>query len=212
MDRYQRIFADNKAWADAHTERDPEYFRRRAESQSPEFLYIGCSDSRAPANSVTGTQPGELFVHRNIANQVQPSDLNMLAVLQFAVEVLDVRHIIVTGHSSCGGVKAALGDARFGLVDNWLGNLRAIRRLHAAELAALPNDAERAERLGELNVIEQVYHLTLTPTIRDAWARGRRPILHGLMFDIGTGYLREIVGGIDGTDAVAAKLAHSAFV
>lgn len=212
MERYRRIFDDNRRWAESITDTDPDYFERQQKLQAPAFFYIGCSDSRAPANNVTGTKPGELFVHRNIANQVHPSDINLLSCLQFAVEVLDVKHILVTGHTQCGGVKAALGDARFGLVDNWLGNLRAIRRLHEPELAALPDDTARQDRLVELNVIEQVYHLSLTPTIRDAWGRGRRPIIHGLVLDIGTGKLKEIVSGVDGPDMVRAKLSHSAFV
>jgi carbonic anhydrase len=147
MERDRRIFTDNAAWAEVMTQEDPGYFERPAKSQSPAFLSIGCADSRAPANSVTGTMPGELFVHCNMANQVHPSDLNMLAVLQFAVDVLDAKHVMVVGHTSCGGVRAALRDARYGLVDNRLGNLRAIQPLHAAELGALPDDEARAERL-----------------------------------------------------------------
>jgi carbonic anhydrase len=212
MDRYRQIFESNRQWVEAMTSLDPEFFRKRLAGQKPHFLYIGCADSRAPANSATGTEPGELFVHRNIANQVHPSDLSMLAVLQYAVDALDVKHILVMGHTQCGGVKAALGDANNGLVDNWLGNLRAIRRLHAQELDALPDDDARVGRLVELNVIEQVYHLTLTPTVREAWKRGRRPILHGLKLDIGTGLIHEIVSGIDGPEAMKAKLGRSAFV
>lgn len=211
MHEYRQLFENNRAWVARMTKDDPEYFANLSKGQAPQYLYIGCSDSRAPANSMTGTKPGELFVHRNIANQVFPSDLNVLAVIQYAVEVLDVKHIIVSGHYGCGGVKAAMGDTKNGLVDNWLGSLRGMYRLHRDELAALP-EAERTNRLVELNVIEQVHHLSLIPTIRDAWKRGRRPILHGLVLELATGHLREIVSGIDGPDAVAEKLQHSAFV
>lgn len=212
MQNYQRIFDGNRAWAAAMLAQDPEYFKRHAEQQQPYALYIGCSDSRAPVNTMTGTEPGELFVTRNIANQVFPSDLSVLAVIQYAVEVLDVKHILVTGHYDCGGVKAALAAPRAGLVDNWLGSLRAIARLHHKELDALPDHQARVDRLAELNVMEQIHHLTLMPTILEAWARGRRPVLHGLVYDVGSGYLRELVSGIDSQAAVEEKLKASAFI
>lgn len=210
MENFRRIIRNNRAWAAAMTQDDPEYFERRADKQEPHFLYIGCADSRVPSNQVTGTEPGELFVHRNIANQVLPSDLNAMCVLQYAVEVLDVKHVIVTGHYGCGGVKAAMGSERYGLVDHWLGPIRNVVRWNRAELDAIADDQARFDRVVELNVLEQLYHLTETPVIQQAWEKGRRPLLHGLVYDIHTGLLREIATGIDcqeAADQLAARRA-----
>lgn len=197
MENYRKLFERNHQWAERLTKDDPEYFRKRTGSQEPHFLFIGCSDSRVPSNSLTGTEPGEMFVHRNIANQVFLGDLNVLSVVQFAVEVLDVKHIIVCGHYECGGVKAAYTEQSYGLVDNWLGHIRTIKRLHREELAALPDDKSRTDRLVELNVLEQVFNLSTTPTIRSAWARGKRPLLHGLVYGLHDGRLRELATEID---------------
>ena len=167
------LLDNNRRWAEQMGAEDPEYFQRLASIQSPRILWIGCSDSRVPANQITGQQPGEVFVHRNVANVVVHTDLNCLSVAQFAVDVLRVRHIIVCGHYGCGGVKAALEGQRLGLIDNWLRHVEDIRDTHAAQLAALPDDGARWDRLCELNVIEQALHVTQTTVMRDAWSRGQ---------------------------------------
>ncbi|MCU0627003.1 MAG: carbonic anhydrase [Gemmatimonadaceae bacterium] len=208
MENFRKIIQNNRAWAAAMVENDPEYFHKRASKQEPHFLYIGCADSRVPSNVVTGTEPGELFVHRNIANQVLPSDLNAMCVLQYAVEVLDVKHVIVTGHYGCGGVKAAMGTESYGLVDHWLGPIRNVVRWNRGELDAIADEQARFDRVVELNVLEQIYHLTETPIIQHAWAKGRRPLLHGLVYDIHTGLLREVATGIDSHEAADALAAR----
>src|SRR4029450_611892 len=162
MTPISKLLLENKAGAAKKKADDPEYFKRLSLIQTPEFLFIGCSDSRVPANEITGTHPGEMFVHRNIANQVFPNDINMLSVLQYAVEVLDVKHVIVCGHYECGGVKAAAQkEVHYGLVDNWLSEIRTIERLHGRELESMTDHKARLNRLGELSVIHQVYNLTL---------------------------------------------------
>lgn len=203
MENFRRIIDNNRRWARDITAHDPTYFEKHAARQEPTFMYVGCSDSRVPANVVTGTQPGELFVHRNIANLVLSSDLNAMSVLQYAVEVLDVKHVIVTGHYGCGGVKAAMGDVSYGLVDHWLGNIRNVARWNKRELDAIDDEKARFDRLVELNVLEQIYHLSETPIIQAAWAKGRRPLLHGLVYDIQTGLLKELVVGVDSNEAAA---------
>jgi carbonic anhydrase len=200
MQNYVRLLENNKRWADHVREEDPEYFHRQLGKQTPHYLFIGCSDSRVPANILTGTEAGEMFVHRNIAGQAHPNDLNLLSVLQYGVEVLDVKHIIVCGHYECGGVRAAYTDQHFGLVDTWLAGVRHLRRMHQRELDELPDETARLNRLTELSVLQQVYNLTLTPVVRQAWERGRRPLLHGLVYSIGDGYLKELVRGVDGPD------------
>ncbi|HZF54771.1 MAG TPA: carbonic anhydrase [Polyangiaceae bacterium] len=200
MENFRRIIDNNRRWAQDLTAHDPDYFEKRAARQEPTFLYVGCSDSRVPANVVTGTEPGELFVHRNIANLILPSDLNAMSVLQYAVEVLDVKHVIVTGHYGCGGVKAAMGDVQYGLVDHWLGHIRNVVRWNKRELDAIPDDQLRFDRVVELNVLEQIYHLSETPIIQAAWAKGRRPLLHGLVYDIHNGLLKELVVGVDSNE------------
>lgn len=200
MQTYFTMLEHNKHWAEHALEADPDYFRRKLGKQTPHFLFIGCSDSRVPADVLTGTDAGELFVHRNIAGQVHPNDLNMLSVLQYAVEVLDVKHVLVCGHYECGGVKAAASETHFGLVDNWLAGLRQMRRLHQRELEAIADEGARLNRLVELSVIQQVYNLTLTPIIRQAWERGRRPLIHGLVYSLANGMLKELVRGVDGPD------------
>lgn len=201
MENFRKLIENNRAWASSVIDSDPGYFAERAKNQTPTFLYIGCSDSRVPANTVSGTQPGELFVHRNIANVISPSDLSAMCVLQYAVEVLDVKHVIVTGHYNCGGVKAAMSNQQYGLVDHWLGPIRNVIRWNRAELDAIEDEQSRFDRVVELNVLEQLYHLTETPIIQNAWAKGKRPLLHGLVYDIHTGLLREIATGIDCQDA-----------
>jgi len=185
------LFANNRAWAEDMTRQDPEFFQRLAHQQAPQYLWIGCSDSRVPANQITGLLPGEMFVHRNIANVVVHADLNCLSAIQFAVDVLKVGHIIVCGHYGCGGVMAALRDDKLGLVDNWLRHVQDVRRKHAAQIDALENERDRHNRLCELNVIEQAINVSQTTVVRDAWARGQALAVHGWVYDIGDGLLRD---------------------
>jgi carbonic anhydrase len=203
MEAFDRMLEFNKRWAADMVAKDPDYFTRHATSQTPHTLFIGCSDSRIQTNTLTGTEQGEMFVHRNIANQVYGSDLNVLSSVEFAVDVLDVKHILVCGHYGCGGVRAAASASpTHGLTDHWLSQLRTIMRLHKDELDACGEGEARLDRLAELNVLEQVYNLAATPVVRDAWERGRRPVLHGLIYDIRTGKLKELATRIDGPDKV----------
>ena len=172
MSAVSQLFANNQAWATEITRQDPEFFPRLSRQQAPQFLWIGCSDSRVPANQIVGLPPGEMFVHRNVANVVVHADLNCLSTVQYAVEVLEVRHIIVCGHYGCGGVLAALRDEKHGLIDNWLRHVQDVRDKHAEQLGALCNDQERHDRLCELNVIEQTVNVGKTTVVSDAWARG----------------------------------------
>jgi carbonic anhydrase len=181
----------NRAWAATLVAQEPEFFSALVDRQTPEFLWIGCSDSRVPANQIVGLQPGDIFVHRNVANVVVHTDLNCLSVLQYAVDVLAVRRVIVCGHYGCGGVKAAKERSRHGLIDNWLRHVRDVEEKHAAELAALP-EALRLDRLCELNVIEQVKNVCETTIIEDAWASGRNLTVHGLVYDLRDGILRDL--------------------
>lgn len=189
---YKKLLDNNKAWVKRQTDNDPEYFRNLAKGQSPEYLWIGCSDSRVPANEVTGTRPGEMFVHRNIANMVVHNDLNLLSVLAYAVEVLKVKHVIVCGHYGCGGVQAAMGHKQFGLIDNWLRNIKDVYRTHTDELDAITNETERFRRFVELNVIEQVYDLGKTTIVQNAWKNGQDLHLHGWVYDISDGILKDL--------------------
>ena len=206
MDHFDRILDNNRRWAAEMVAADAEFFARRTARQAPHFLFIGCSDSRVPAEALTGVAPGEMFIHRNIANQVHPSDLNVLSVLQYAVEVLDVEHVVVCGHYGCGGVAAATDDSDHGLVDHWLGNIRGVARRHAAELEALDDAEARGRRLVELNAVEQVAQLARTPIVRGRWASGRRPALHALVYDLRDGRLRTLVHGVDGAEAASRLL------
>ncbi|MBM3217234.1 MAG: carbonate dehydratase [Candidatus Rokubacteria bacterium] len=186
-----QLFENNRRWAAEMAGRDPGFFRRLALQQAPQYLWIGCSDSRVPANEIVGLLPGELFVHRNVANVVVHTDLNCLSVIQFAVDVLKVRDVIVCGHYGCGGVLAALRDERLGLIDNWLRHVQDVRARHRETLAALPDDAQPG-RLCELNVVEQVVNVTQTTIVRDAWARGQSLAIHGWIYDVGDGLLRDL--------------------
>lgn len=174
------------------TRLDPEFFSRLSGQQAPQYLWIGCADSRVPANEIVGLLPGELLVHRNVANVVVHADLNCLSVIQYAVEVLRVRHIIVSGHYGCGGVLAALRDDRLGLVDNWLRHVQDVRWKHHAQLDALTTEAQQHDRLCELNVIEQVANISQTTVVRDAWARGQELAVHGWIYDLHDGLLRDL--------------------
>jgi len=187
-----KLFENNRAWAEAMLRSDPAFFAKLAQQQAPEYLWIGCSDSRVPANQIIGLLPGDVFVHRNVANVVVHTDLNCLSALQFAIDVLHVKHIIVCGHYGCGGVGAALRGERHGLVDNWLGHVHDVEEKHAPRLAALAGDDARLARLCELNVIEQVVNVAQTTIVRDAWQRGQSVTLHGWIYGIHDGLLRDL--------------------
>ncbi len=187
----KKLLDGNKNYVREKLEQYPEYFKELAKGQQPEYLWIGCSDSRIPANEVTGTNSGEIFVHRNIANMVVHTDINMLSVLQYAVDVLKVKHVIVCGHYGCGGVETALGNKTLGLIDNWLRNIKDVYRLHRDELDLIQDPKKKSRRLVELNVVEQVYNLSKTSVIQEAWQRNNNmPYLHGWVYDIEDGLLR----------------------
>jgi len=186
------LFENNRAWADSMRRNDPAFFSKLAQQQTPEYLWIGCSDSRVPANQIIGLLPGDVFVHRNLANVVVHTDLNCLSVLQFALDVLRVKHVIVCGHYSCGGVGAALRRERHGLADNWLGHVHDVVVKHETRLAAIADDAKRLARVCELNVIEQVANVAQTTVVRDAWQRGQPVTLHGWIYGIHDGLLRDL--------------------
>jgi carbonic anhydrase len=192
MHQLPHLFAQNKAWAEAIKERDPEFFAKLSRQQSPEYLWIGCSDSRVPANEIIGLLPGEVFVHRNIANVVVHADLNALSVIQFAVEMLKVKHIMVVGHYGCGGVNAVLRCQRVGLADNWLRHVQDVKVKHENCLCQLPDDTARSARLCELNVIEQVANVCATTVIQDAWARGQNLTVHGWVYGLRDGLIRDL--------------------
>jgi carbonic anhydrase len=193
MKPYERLLLENKAWAQEKIEEDKEYFSRNANVQMPKFLWIGCSDSRVPANEITNTRPGEIFVHRNIANMVVHTDLNLLSVLQYAVEVLKVEHIIVCGHYGCGGVKAALSRTHYGLINKWLRNIKDLYLSHKDEVNAIDNEVERVNRMVELNTIDQVYNLAKTSFVQTAWKGRKAPTLHGWVYDLKNGMLNDLV-------------------
>ncbi len=192
MPALPHLFDNNRAWSERITAREPDFFKTLAQQQSPEYLWIGCSDSRVPANQIVGLLPGEIFVHRNIANVVVHTDLNCLSVVQFAVDVLQVKHILVVGHYGCGGVGAALLNRRFGLVDNWLRHVQDVRQKHAARLESRSTDEDRADCLCELNVIEQVVNVCQTTTVQDAWDRGQELTVHGWVYALQDGLIRDL--------------------
>ncbi len=192
MDAHKKLLLANKAWVAEKLAVREDYFRRTAGDQTPLFMWIGCSDSRVPAEDVTGTEPGELFVHRNIANLVIHTDFNMLSVLQYAVEALKVKHVIVCGHYGCGGVRNALSHKNLGLINKWLRHIKDVYRMHRRELETIAEPETRLDRLVEFNVREQVQNLAETSIIQQAWAREQRPLIHGWVYDIRTGYLQEL--------------------
>lgn len=189
---YEKLLQGNAKWVERRMSEDPKYFTELAKGQHPEVLWIGCSDSRVPTDEVTGTKPGEVFVHRNIANVCVHSDMNMLSVLDYAVNVLKVKHIIVAGHYGCGGVAAALSHKQFGIIDNWLRHIKDVYRLHAEELDGIDNEADRVNRLVELNVVEQVYNLSKTSIVQNAWRERNDLEVHGWVIDLGTGYVKDL--------------------
>jgi carbonic anhydrase len=192
MDLYNSLLDGNKVWVREKLEQDPQFFERLSKGQSPQFLWIGCSDSRVPANEITNTQPGDIFVHRNIANMVVHSDMNMLSVLDYAVNILQVSHVIVCGHYGCGGVKAAMTNDQYGLVDNWLRFIKDVYRTHSRELDSIQDEDARFNRFAELNVIEQVFDLVQTTIIQNAWKNRRAPMVHGWIYDIKTGLIKDL--------------------
>jgi carbonic anhydrase len=192
MDTLTRLFAQNHDWADAIKRRDPEFFEKLSRQQTPEYLWIGCSDSRVPANEIIGLLPGEVFVHRNIANVVVHTDLNCLSVIQFAIDVLRVKHVIVVGHYGCGGVQAALRCTRVGLADNWLRHVQDVKEKHSSCLCGLADEPTQNARLCELNVIEQVLNVCQTTIVQDAWTRGQSVTVHGWIYGLSDGLLRDL--------------------
>jgi carbonic anhydrase len=188
MDSIETLIENNAIWADRMRRSDPDFFTRLAQQQSPRYFWIGCSDSRVPANQITGLPPGEVFVHRNVANVVQETDFNVLAVLQYAVDVLKVSNVIVCGHYGCGGVKAALENFRHGIIDNWLAPIRSLTRVHKDELAEL-EDVSKFDRLCELNVLSQARHVARTTIVEDAWERGQELAIHSWIYRLDQGIL-----------------------
>lgn len=187
-----QLLDNNKQWVEERLRTDPSYFEDLSQGQSPSILWIGCSDSRVPAESISGAEPGELFVHRNIANLVVNTDMNVLSVVDYAVRVLKVKHIIVCGHYQCGGVRAAMSNNTVGILDNWLSNIKEVYRLHDRELEAIEDETIRANRLSELNVLEQVYNLSKITSIQRAWQEGHSPVLHGWVYDLRNGLIKNL--------------------
>lgn len=204
MSDLKHLFDKNREWSDTLRKDDPEFFQRLSRLQEPEYLWIGCSDSRVPANQIAGLLPGEVFVHRNVANQVVHSDLNCLSVLQYGVDALRVKHILVVGHYGCGGVKAAHQNLRLGLVDNWLRHIQDVKQKHAASLAAISDEKALIDRLCELNVVEQVLNVCQTTVVQEAWSRGQELTIHGWIFGLTDGLVRDLGVSIDSPGNVQA--------
>lgn len=191
-DFYKKILDNNKEWVEATLAEDPNYFTDLAQGQTPPLLWIGCSDSRVPANEIIGAKPGEVFVHRNIANMVVHSDMNMLSVLDYAVNVLKVKHVLVCGHYGCGGIKAAMGNDSVGIIDNWIRHIKDVYRFHHTELDAIEDETERFNKFVEINVIEQVYDLAKTSIVQSAWKKGQELYLHGWVYGLNSGYVTDL--------------------
>ena len=208
MSQIENLFTQNRAWADDVKALEPDFFERLAKAQAPQYLWIGCADSRVPANEIIGLLPGEVFVHRNIGNVVVHTDLNCLSVMQFAIDVLSVKHVLVVGHYGCGGVKAALVGQRLGLVDNWLRHIQDVRHKHTARIEAAP-EAERADTLCELNVIEQVANVCQTTIVQDAWARGQSLTVHGLIYALDDGLIRDLGAGVSNAGELGTAYARA---
>jgi carbonic anhydrase len=187
-----KLIESNRAWAESIKAQEPDFFQKLSEQQSPEYFWIGCSDSRVPANQIVGLTPGELFVHRNVANLVVHTDLNCLSAMQFAVEVLRVKHIIVCGHYGCGGVRAALLNSRLGLIDNWLRHIQDVAQKHAARLTQIADETDRVDKLCELNIIEQVINVCQTTIVQNAWESGQELIVHGWVYGLSDGLVRDL--------------------
>ena len=192
MEKINRLILENKAWAQGKTEIDPQYFSNMANDQNPDYLWIGCADSRVPPSEITNTDPGEMFVHRNIANLVVHTDMNLLSVLSYAVEHLKVRHIIVCGHYNCGGVKAAMSPKSLGMLNNWVRNIKDIYSVHKKDLDLIRSPVDQVNRLVELNVLEQIRNLAHTSIIQKAWLDLKQPYIHGMVYDLNTGILKNL--------------------
>ena len=189
---YQKLLEGNREFVERVSKEDPTFFERLAKTQSPKILWIGCADSRVPANQITSTLPGEIFVHRNVANVVVHTDMNCIACLEYAVGVLGVEHVVVCGHYGCGGVLAAMGNDHLGVIDNWLGHIKDVYRLHKDELDAIEDEYERGRRFVELNVVEQVLNVCKTSTVQKAWQEHQRPWIHGWVYDLGNGVIKDL--------------------
>ncbi len=197
-----QCFEENRKWAKNAVAKDPQFFKRLEALQAPDLLWIGCSDSRLPPNDIIGRKPGELFVHRNIANVVEHTDVNCLSVLQYAIDVLEVKHIIVCGHYGCGGVRAAMGSQPLGLVDNWLRHIRDVHLWNREELASIADPEARTNRLAELNVLAQVANVCHTTIVQDAWSRGQKVTVHGWIYSLGDGLLRDLGTVVESQDQI----------
>lgn len=202
MPTLQHLFQNNRAWSSNIKKRDPEFFEKLASQQSPEYLWIGCADSRVPANEIIGLLPGEVFVHRNVANVVTHTDFNCLSCIQFAVDVLKVKHIIVCGHYGCGGVKAAMQDTQLGLIDNWLRHIKDVYQKYRTTLDAIPDETDRLSRLCELNVVQQVSNVCQTPIVQSAWSRGQELAVHGWIYHLSDGLLQDLNVRITSTEEI----------
>jgi carbonic anhydrase len=192
MKKYEQLLLQNRAWVQQKLGEDKDFFNKLANTQKPDFLWIGCADSRVPANEITGTAPGEVFVHRNIANMVVHTDMNMLSVLDYAVNVLEVSHVIVCGHYGCGGVRAAMGHQQIGLIDNWIRHIKDVYRMHQGELETIKDMKAREDRFIELNIMEQVYDLGKTSIIQNAWQKRGGPYVHGWVYDVANGLIKDL--------------------
>ena len=213
MNDLRELLANNRAWSEGIKADDPDFFEKLARQQTPRYLWVGCSDSRVPSTQLVGLLPGDMFVHRNVANVVVHTDFNLLSVLQFAVDVLKVEHVIVCGHYGCGGVQAAMKNSRLGLIDNWLRHVQDVMHAHEPRLSPIEDEAERLDRLCELNVIEQVLNVARTTIVQSAWGRGQELSVHGVVYGVGDGLLRDLqirVADGDGlTEAYEAALRDS---
>lgn len=203
----RHLLDNNRQWSERISAQDPDFFQKLARQQSPEYLWIGCSDSRVPANQIVGLLPGEIFVHRNVANVVVHTDLNCLSVLQYAVEVLRVKHVIVCGHYGCGGVASALRNDRLGLIDNWLRHVQAVRNKHSGMMESIASYGQQSDRLCELNVIEQAMNVCQSTVVQDAWARGHAVAVHGWIYSLANGHIKDLGLGINGLDALVPAYA-----
>ncbi len=207
--RLAKLFAQNRAWSEQMQAQDAEFFSKLSNQQAPEYLWIGCSDSRVPANEIVGLAPGELFVHRNVGNVVVHTDLNCLSVIQFAVDLLRIKHIIVVGHYGCSGVRAALAKQRIGLADNWLRHIQDVAEKYQARLNAIDDDSQKHSLLCELNVVEQVTHVCRTAAVTDAWERGQELSVHGWIYGLGDGLLRDLAVTVSGHKALVHRHADA---
>ena len=204
IESYQKLLLQNKAWVKQKNLDDQDFFSDLSKIQKPDFFWIGCSDSRVPANEITGTDPGEIFVHRNIANMVVHTDMNMLSALDYAINVLEVKHVIVCGHYGCGGVRAALSQKQYGLIDNWIRHIKDVHHTHHDEIEAIDNPHEKEKRFIELNVVEQVNALSKTSIIQNAWRQRQSPFIHGWVYDLETGYIKDLQISVNDSSSIPA--------